>query len=1843
MAQNVSGLPLQHTHPKYAELQSFILDYSIDVLCISELNVAWHQLQEEQQFSHRVRPWFQSTFSRVAWYSDRDWQSPFQRGGVGILVRDSHTGRVCGSGSDPYGLGRWVWVRLRGHHGSVLRIVSAYRPVYNPRDAGSTWSQQTRFFESTQPPRLIDPRQLFLDDLTVMLQEAYSAGEQVLLALDANEPTLWMPNNAFDQALAPLSMTNLQFNRHDRSSAPPTHNRGSRPIDAMFGSSPSLTGSKCGYFPFGVAPGDHRALWVDLPLADVFGVVSSPSVPRVARRLQCRDPRVVKRYQTTLQSFYDQHDLPSRTFHLEQSIDGPLSPAQAQEWERLDALRLQGIFLADRRCRRLRTGAVPWSPILAHALAVHRFWDRLYTSARGRHVSRKYLSRLASKAGLEVSVSMPLDEIELHRQDAWTEYKRLKREAPHAREAFLHSLIDARAAEGWDSAKSGLSNLLRRERQRRDARTLRQVLAPTAKKGLTAVEIPTGSGEWEDGEWNGAWITRTDRAGMEAGCLAENDRRFRQASDTDLLQPEMVQLLGPTGTSSYSQSLLSSGDSSAAAHLISPEAAVYLSHHRRPSVLVAPHPFDLDFRTSTYSASWQKMSEFTASGPSGLHFGHFMANSFSPILGPVDAALSRIPAISGYLPNRWQQGLNVMLEKKPGVVKVSKLRTILLYEADFNHNNKLMGRGHSAIYQCLNKVLTFDLLRQTRRPGGLCSNDAKSCYDRIGHSSAGLAMQRCGVPSPLVDSSLGPIQRLRHFIRTAYGDSTTSFSAAAHSIPVQGIGQGNGAGPAIWAVVSTPIFNAMRQRGYGLFLRSPASGSSFLFVGYAFVDDTDLVVDGLTSSATAAQVAHRLQASANFWEASLRASGGALSPAKCHWYLIDHRWVNGQWRLVSPSDLPATLRIRSPSGRVVPIERVAPTEARKTLGVWTAPNGSMAAEYKYLEGKIKHWTERIRVRRLPHHLVWLSLQTGIFKTLTYPLAATTFTDTECRSLCSPLLQIGLSRSHIVRSMPRAVVHGPTATGGFAVPDLYVEQAVAHLTAFIGFGRSVTSITGFLLRNSVEFLQLELGTPGNPFDLEFSVWSPCAVPTWCTSLWAFCSQYAVSLPSPIPSVPVLRTGDVFLMESFWTHGIRNPTALARLNACRMYLRAFTLADITSVDGTSILLAAWTGSGPCSRRPHTEWWPRSPPPSALAWQEWQAALVSTFGVDSRFRRLSSTLGSWNVPFALSSLVLFCPHWNRLFVPSGDGVWTVAAARPTRRGRPVFSLTTERVSVTSLVFSPPLFAADVYGPPTSPILLYSDAIPVDLAMCFPPLPVRPRTFDWASDPMTQVAPVWFRDPAENLLPLLIKALQQGALAAFSDGSALESQAGTCAWGLATAPDELASLAAGFRIPGPPTAHCSFRSELAGVIGIATLLRAIALWFPDLAGTVHFATDSDSVLGRVFRRPTPATVADHSWDLLSHCRWLLDGLPKVRWQAFHVKGHQDQTTSQLDIWARRNIYMDWCASEVYSRVPPDCVPCFGSTPLPSIRLGDSEIVSSLASQVRSHVLRPSLEAHWQRLQRYGTASAQIVDWGARAHALLQLPQSRRHWVIKHTANRSAVGVEMVRRRQWREPRCPRCGAAVETADHVLRCPHSEAKHRWHESLTRLDRWMALRHTQPSVARMILDHLRAWVDDSDYTPPFTSVPGLRDALEEQSQLGWTSAVMGFWSLHWAAVQQQHYQFLGKRYSGRRWLASLIQQLWNTAWDQWEHRNAIFHANEALRLQAERQQAIQLAYSGPLRTSPLLRLLFRRPLERRLQDPPHIQQAFLRRLSTPVVTATARALRRQQRCFRSFFLRSRDT
>ena len=142
-----------------------------------------------------------------------------------------------------------------------------------------------------------------------------------------------------------------------------------------------------------------------------------------------------------------------------------------------------------------------------------------------------------------------------------------------------------------------------------------------------------------------------------------------------------------------------------------------------------------------------------------------------------------------------------------GDFRVEHLRTLLLYDAEFNALLKWLGRqimlrvealnaiapeqygschGHAAIHQSLNMNLTFDLIRQWQIPAAVCSNDAKACYDRIVHAFACLAIRRLGIPQGPIQVMFGTIQQLQHFIQTIHGDSEVSFCTSPSS-PIQGV------------------------------------------------------------------------------------------------------------------------------------------------------------------------------------------------------------------------------------------------------------------------------------------------------------------------------------------------------------------------------------------------------------------------------------------------------------------------------------------------------------------------------------------------------------------------------------------------------------------------------------------------------------------------------------------------------------------------------------------------------------------------------------------------------------------------------------------------------------------------------------------------------------------------------------------------------------------------------------------------------------------------------------------------------------------------------------------------
>jgi hypothetical protein len=83
------------------------------------------------------------------------------------------------------------------------------------------------------------------------------------------------------------------------------------------------------------------------------------------------------------------------------------------------------------------------------------------------------------------------------------------------------------------------------------------------------------------------------------------------------------------------------------------------------------------------------MSEDKSSLP-GIQAAHL--KSVDPSSKAADAIswMALIPLITGYVPINWKRGVDSMIPKKKNEWIAGKLRLILLMEARFNQNNKLI-------------------------------------------------------------------------------------------------------------------------------------------------------------------------------------------------------------------------------------------------------------------------------------------------------------------------------------------------------------------------------------------------------------------------------------------------------------------------------------------------------------------------------------------------------------------------------------------------------------------------------------------------------------------------------------------------------------------------------------------------------------------------------------------------------------------------------------------------------------------------------------------------------------------------------------------------------------------------------------------------------------------------------------------------------------------------------------------------------------------------------------------------------------------------------------------------
>ena len=347
---------------------------------------------------------------------------------------------------------------------------------------------------------------------------------------------------------------------------------------------------------------------------------------------------------------------------------------------------------------------------------------------------------------------------------------------------------------------------------------------------------------------------------------------------------------------------------------------------------------------------WRKVTEFTSSSMSGVHYGHYKAAIQDVLSTEILAQQLTVIVRSGIPQESWSVGLQVMLEKIAGVCLVEKLQAIQLNEADFNcYNQFIFGKqamqtltdsryipkelfsqkGSTAEDAKFNKTLMADLSRQVRQPMTIISADAAYCYDRVNHVImflVWLVLTNGNIPS--IVAAMICLQTMKFFQRTGFGKSKMFFRGPLYFPYMVGLGQGNRAAPPSWIQLSAVFINMFKQLNLGALIWDPITAEMIHSMGALFVDDTDLYTwrEYLLHSG---DLWCQAQLELEQWSCLLNATGGALKPEKCFWYLLDYECKDGKWTYAEM--IHQEMFVNNPDGTKSPIKQEKVTDSKKTV------------------------------------------------------------------------------------------------------------------------------------------------------------------------------------------------------------------------------------------------------------------------------------------------------------------------------------------------------------------------------------------------------------------------------------------------------------------------------------------------------------------------------------------------------------------------------------------------------------------------------------------------------------------------------------------------------------------------------------------------------------------------------------------------------------------------------------------------------------------------------------------------------------------------------------------------
>ena len=1739
---------------KLDKIRQILVNNDSDILMISEHNKNIDTIPYWLKPATIIKRWWKNTIVRSSHLTSES-KSQFEPGGTMIVTHSRSSAHTCDAGQDLFQLGRWNYITLKGKNGKLATLISIYRP----NKGQETYLRQTAYSAKRRKVLTNDqsPEMLWFADLRALIVEKQAAGHEVLVAGDFNDDL----NNSAGKIHIFMTELGLREILNERyGPGPATYIRGTKKIDGVYATY-GLHIESGSYTTFDESPSDHRWIVLNIFEETLIGSSRNDLSPPLLRKTTSKIPSVKQHFQDLLDAQVKKYRLKERMDNIYNAIlhETVVDQQWTKEYEIVETRMKRAVKYADANCRKVRKGHIPFSPVQKQLMGkisiLHQLKLRFLLKGKLNRPRSQKIKRMIKKYKYTGKTRFEsMEEIEKTLAESVKEYGVFRKRASECRWEYIHNIATELGEQSNHGREHHFKILQHREITKEHFQRIKKAEGKIGKAGVDRIQI-------DDDEQGTTRITY-DKHTIEEEIMKVNKEKLLQAATTPLRHGELSILLGEQGDFEKWESILKK-----CIHLpMNAEDDIrlwyeYITNYEQHK------PSDFMWTTEEYVNSWKRMKEDKTTLP-GIQVAHIKCLEPHSMAADVMSKLALIPLMTGYSPVTWRQGIDSMIPKKTADLRPAKLRLILLMDARFNHNNKLIGKKmmeygekhgllaseqygsrkqKSSIDHAANKRLSMDILRQSGTNAIYIANDAKACYDRIILMVAYLTMRNFGIPAKVALSTIYTVLNMKHFVRTKYGDSENYYGGDKWDIKPHGCGQGNGYGPALWACISSPLLFIMRQANYGATLKSPVSRTSIRIAAFAFVDDVDMIqtekMDEADHEFSVESLYQDTQKGFNLWNGLLRITGGDLETSKTFFIPIIHKWQGPNKAL--DTTMNHHLYMKQGEGNDIPLTQKDPYDSFFSLGIWQSPSGNDNKQKERLIDQIRQWDTSTTNQKLTWLLARLALMTTIGRTLLYPLPATALTQEQCREIQRVYLKSVLGKIGIVRTAPRILAEVPTSLGGLGLIAFEAQQLISHISLILIHGPDKTTITHDLLRSTLEYYALETGLPGDPLGLPNT--SYVTKNTWIGQTLASMRKFNINIHSDIPGLDKWGIGDSFIMAKL--QYLLSPNTLSMVNKVRMYLRVVTFSDLLSADGNTYdmdILKGNRGLNNPSPSYYRYDWPKAQEPTRHEKQVWHHSICLAYNITLAISDVPAQKIQWYRRTKEWAKWLISHESNQIYERIAGNKWNLwspietNAAYSTRSNTGNFSKLRE-------------------------------------VMCIPDETViisihrRNRYISIASEFIGEESP----DHTPKLqLPYSISNVQSHVQESFfcyhislhngiiiSDGSyngtkasfAYIAQPITVTVPLQQVEFETILHGTGdvFGSTGDVNAY---RAELTGILAAITFTNTICTKFNIKNGTCTMYCDNKGALSASFghKKPTPRW---SSYDLVRQIRQAIFISP-IRWKHQHVLGHQDEGEDflRLDPMAQGNVMVDFLASSHLQHSSINTP----FEPLPwTPYIGPKVICGNIEKTLLIDIYRRPMIQFWSRKLNIPDNMIDQCDWDSYFRSVRTQSSRDRPNILKYNSRLLPVGKNLKRRRHSDYDMCPCCGE-MEDHDHVYQCSHPEMEKVFREQLNIVTNFL-LQDTVDEIRSGVLTLLTAF----RHNCPPENATQVSSSCIDQYNLGKRAFLAGLWLTSWKVYQTQFFAEHNPRKSAELWMVRLLHLVQCIPVKLWKQRNVLATRSEA--------------------------------------------------------------------------------